>query len=130
MSASHWYLLPVGCLIAVLAMSSGISAGNRGVCARLWRAHAQPGHPAVRGCHLLGLGEGRGEGLHCRAGGGTVHGMITVGLGELMLPSLLGDRKLYNPAEAVGSTVLVIFATSLAAAMVRLHGLFLTALGE
>jgi hypothetical protein len=28
MSTDHWYLLPVGFAIAVLAMSSGISAGN------------------------------------------------------------------------------------------------------
>jgi uncharacterized protein len=207
MSASHWYLLPVGCLIAVLAMSSGVSAGNLWVPVYLLWARFEPpvafwmtlttmlcgyGSGVVRnlrqgtidrrcivrylpctvpaalvggyfapsinaswlivlfgvfvlgyGVHMLRLATRRFEGVTFlaweRAGvrdytvalvGGTVHGMIAVGLGELMLPSLLAARKLYNPAKAVGSTVLVIFVTSLAAAMVRLHGPFLTALGE
>jgi hypothetical protein len=57
-------------------------------------------------------------------------GLIAVGLGELMLPQLLADRKLVPAARAVGSTVLVIFVTTLAAALVRLNAPFLTALGE
>jgi uncharacterized membrane protein YfcA len=207
MNADHWYLLPVGCSIAVLAMSSGISAGNLWVPVYLLWARFEPplafwmtlttmlcgyGSGVVRnlrqgtinrrcilrylpctvpaavaggylspaidvswlifvfsvfvlgyGAHMLRPATWRFEAVTPsaweRAGvrdytialvGGTVHGMIAVGLGELMLPSLLTDRKLYSPAEAVGSTVLVIFVTSLAAAMVRLHGSFLTALGE
>jgi uncharacterized membrane protein YfcA len=57
-------------------------------------------------------------------------GLIAVGLGELMVPRLLADRKPLPAAEAVGSTVLVIFVTSLAAALVRLNGAFLAALSE
>lgn len=57
-------------------------------------------------------------------------GLITVGLGELLLPRLLAERKSLSPAQVVGSTVLVIFVTSLAAALARLNGPFLTALGE
>jgi uncharacterized protein len=62
--------------------------------------------------------------------GGLLLGLITVGLGELLLPRLLAERKSLSPAQVVGSTVLVIFVTSLAAALARLNGPFLTALGE
>lgn len=62
--------------------------------------------------------------------GGILLGLITVGLGELLLPRLLAERKSLSPAQVVGSTVLVIFVTSLAAALVRLNGPFLAALGE
>jgi uncharacterized membrane protein YfcA len=62
--------------------------------------------------------------------GGLLLGLITVGLGELLLPRLLAERKSLSPAAVVGSTVLIIFVTSLAAALVRLNGPFLAALGE
>jgi uncharacterized membrane protein YfcA len=62
--------------------------------------------------------------------GGFLLGLITVGLGELLLPHLLAKRKALAPAEVVGSTVLVIFVTSLAATLVRLNPTLLTALGE
>jgi uncharacterized membrane protein YfcA len=87
------------------------------------------------------LGTERGEGVGARLGtdilgrvigllGGILLGLITVGLGELLLPRLLAERKSLSPAEIVGSTVLVIFITSLAAALVRLSGPFLAALSE
>jgi uncharacterized protein len=62
--------------------------------------------------------------------GGILLGLITVGLGELLLPRLLTGRKSLSPAEIVGSTVVVIFVTSLAAALVRLDGPLLAALDE
>src|SRR5262245_61127780 len=62
--------------------------------------------------------------------GGILVGLITVGLGELLLPRLLTARKSLSPAGIVGSTVLLIFATSLAAALVRLNGPFLAELRE
>jgi uncharacterized protein len=62
--------------------------------------------------------------------GGLLLGLITVGLGELLLPRLLAGRKSLSPAEIVGSAVVVIFVTSLAAALVRLNGPLLAALGE
>jgi uncharacterized membrane protein YfcA len=61
---------------------------------------------------------------------GLLLGLITVGLGELLLPRLLAERETRSPAEAVGSTVLMIFVTSVAAALVRLNGPFLLALSE
>jgi uncharacterized membrane protein YfcA len=237
MSAEHWYFLPVGLVIAVLAMSSGTSAGNFWVPVYLLWARFDPpvafwmtlatmlcgygsgvvrnlrqetldrriiiqylpltiptaivgGYlaPAVNiswlvllfGLFVLGYGvqmlvtllqnpvetsetqgpdsaspAGRksviyphsaGAKYHFRALsvwdqtgvrdgaaallGGTLLGLITVGLGELLLPRLLATRKSLSPAAIVGSTVLLIFLTSLAAASVRLHGPFLAGLSE
>jgi uncharacterized protein len=62
--------------------------------------------------------------------GGILVGLITVGLGELLLPRLLTACKSLSPAEIVGSTVLLIFVTSLAAALARLNGPFLAGLSE
>jgi uncharacterized membrane protein YfcA len=62
--------------------------------------------------------------------GGALLGLITVGLGELMLPRMLADRELGRPADAVGAAVLIIFVTSLAAALARLNGPFAAALVE
>jgi hypothetical protein len=62
--------------------------------------------------------------------GGALLGLITVGLGELMLPRMLADRKLGRPADAVGAAVLIIFVTSLAATIARLNGPFMAALVE
>jgi uncharacterized membrane protein YfcA len=237
MSADHWYLLPVGFAIAVLAMSSGISAGNLWVPVYLLWARFEPpvafwmtlatmlcgyGSGVVRNLrqgtldrriireHLpytipaaiaggylapavniswLGLMFGLfvlGSGARmlatllrgaveesARAGpdlpsadgkkpsisptsaaakdhwqatspwkregvrdgatallGGVLLGLITVGLGELLLPRLLTSRRSLPAAVIVGSTVLLISVTSLAAALVRLNGPFLAGLSE
>jgi uncharacterized protein len=237
MSAEHWYLLPVGFGIAVLAMSSGISAGNFWVPVYLLWARLEPAlafwmtlatmlcgygsgvarnlrqgtldrhiiiqylpctlpaalvggylAPMLRvswlilffGLFVVGYGmrmlvtllESPGEEsekhkpdlssapekrsptfplplretapifplslwerARVRDGaaallGGILLGLITVGLGELLLPRLLTGRKSLAPAEIVGSTVVVIFVTSLAAALVRLDGPLLAALDE
>jgi len=219
MTAEHWFLLPVGAGIAILAMSSGISAGNLWVPVYLlWTRFEAPlafwmtlvtmlfGYgsgvarnlqqgtinrsflaqylpftvpaallggllsPSVNvswlillfGAFVFGYGvwmlgsvirgprqvssrtlpspSGRGEQRE-KGGigrlpwgigivGGTLLGLIAVGLGEIMLPRMLNDRKLSHPAEAVGSAVLIIFVTSVAAAMVRLNAQFMTALVE
>jgi len=62
--------------------------------------------------------------------GGLLLGLITVGLGELLLPRLLTERKPLSPAAIVGSMALLIFVTSVGAALVRLNGSFLMALSE
>jgi hypothetical protein len=237
MSAEYWYLLPVGFTIAVLAMSSGISAGNFWVPVYLLWARFEPpvafwmtlvtmlcGYgsgvfrnfqqetldrhimrqylpfsvpaamvgaylaPALNiswlvflfGLFVLGYGvqmlvtllQGTAEAsarqepetrvpdaqkrgifpapaaahdqFHaisvCKRDGardgatallgGLLLGLITVGLGELLLPRLLTTRRALSPGVIVGSTVLVIFVTSLAATLVRLKGPFLTGLSE
>jgi uncharacterized membrane protein YfcA len=218
MSAEHWYLLPGGFGIAVVAMSSGISAGNfwvpvyllgakfepslafwmtlatmlcgygSGVVRNLWQGTIEPriiaqclpvvvpaalvgGYLApslnvswlilLFGMFVLGFGlwmfvqAVRGAGRHrpsppspasregVKAGlapdladrgvcllGGVLLGLLTVGLGELLLPRLMAGRQARSPAEIVGSAVVVIFITSLAAALVRLNGPLLAALSE
>jgi uncharacterized membrane protein YfcA len=236
MSLDYWYLLPVGVVIAALAMSSGVSAGNfwvpvyllwakfepplafwltlttmlcgygSGVVRNLWQetldrrttvhylrftlpAALIGGYVApaldvswlvlLFGLFVLGYGgwmvvsllkspvaaaHGQGQvwsSPHRRESstsplasnrngrasarpfqekarprdsaiallGGTLLGLIAVGLGELLLPRLLATRKTLPSANLVGSTVLVIFVTSLAAALVRLNGSFLGVLG-
>jgi uncharacterized membrane protein YfcA len=216
MSAEHWYLLPVGFGIAVLAMSSGVSAGNFWVPVYLLWARFEP--PLAFWMTLATMLGGYGSGVVRNLRQGTINrrclaqslpytlpaavvgaylapllnvtwlillfgvfvlaygvrifvqgarrtdrpsapfspwggrvkatrrtdvvdrgmdllggfslGLITVGLGELLLPRLLVERKALSPAEAVGTTVLVIFVTSLAAALARLNGPFLLALNE
>jgi len=226
MSTDYWYLLPAGLAIAVLSMSSGISAGNFWVPVYLLWSRFEPplafwmtlatmlcgyGSGAARnlrqgtlnrriitqnlpftipaaliggymapalniswlillfGLFVLGYSvqmlvtlvknpveasERQGSDLSSplgrkspmfplspreRAGvrdgatalvGGILLGLITVGLGELLLPRLLTTRKSLSPAEIVGSTVLLIFMTSLAAALVRLNRPFLAELRE
>lgn len=201
LSAEFWFLFPVGCGIAILAMSSGVSAGNFWVPVYLLWAHFEAplafwmtlvtmlfgyGSGVVRnlrqgtlnrgfiaqylpitvptavvggalspsvnvtwlillfGVFVFGYGarmlvlrwRSRVTSQPPREGvpwgvaisGGALLGLIAVGLGELMLPRMLADRKLSRPAEAVGSAVLIIFVTSLAAATVRLNGQFMAAL--
>lgn len=218
MSLEHWYLLPIGFGIAVLAMSSGVSAGSfwvpvyllwagfdpplafwmtlatmlcgygSGVVRNLYQGTIEPrvimqclpvvvpaalvgGYVApwlnvswlilLFGIFVLSYGVrmfvqamrsagihlpswpslARREGVKARLSpdmvdrgicllGGMLLGLITVGLGELLVPRLLTGRKSLSSAEIVGSTVVVIFVTSLAAALVRLNGPFLAALGE
>jgi uncharacterized membrane protein YfcA len=203
MSVEYWFLLPVGVSIAVLAMSSGISAGNFWVPVYLlW---AQFDAPTAFWMTLATMLCGYGSGVARNLSQGTIHrgflvqylpftvpaavigaylspvlnvswlillfgafvsaygvrmlvqqwhqsaspqrldaglpygiaisggvllGLITVGLGELMLPRMLADRKLGRPADAVGAAVLIIFVTSLAAALARLNAAFMTDLME
>src|SRR5262249_7353506 len=53
--------------------------------------------------------------------GGFLTGLITVGLGKLILPYCLRHERCHNPAEAVGTTVAVVFAARLCAFRVRLR---------
>jgi uncharacterized membrane protein YfcA len=201
MSVEYWFLLPVGVSIAVLAMSSGISAGTFWVPVYLlWTQFDPPtSFWMTLATMLCGYGSGVARNLRqgtihrgflvqylpftvpaavigaflspalnvswlillfgvfvCAYGirmlvqqwhqsampqrldaglpygiaisGGILLGLITVGLGELMLPRMLADRKLGRPADAVGTAVLIIFVTSLAATLARLNGPFTTAL--
>jgi uncharacterized membrane protein YfcA len=203
MSLEYWFLLPVGACIAVLAMSSGVSAGNFWVPVYLlWTQFDAPtAFWMTLATMLCGYGSGVARNLSqgtihrgflvqylpftvptavigaylspalsvswlillfgvfvCIYGvrmlvqqwhrsalpqrldaglpygvaisGGVLLGLITVGLGELMLPRMLAHRKLGRPADAVGAAVLIIFVTSLAAALARLNAPFMAALVE
>jgi len=52
--------------------------------------------------------------------GGFLTGLIAVGLGKLIMPCCLRHKNCHNPAEAVGTTVALVFFTSLCASLVRL----------
>lgn len=61
--------------------------------------------------------------------GGFLKGLIATGMGKLILPGILGHSKIRSPAEAVGSTVLIIFIVNLVALIFRLTPDFLVSLG-
>lgn len=52
--------------------------------------------------------------------GGFLTGLITVGLGKLLLPACLRHQRCQSPAEAVGTTVATVFVASLCATLARL----------
>lgn len=56
--------------------------------------------------------------------GGLLTGLISVGLGALLLPRVLASPRLGHHARAVGTSLVAVFVTSLAAALARLRGEF------
>jgi uncharacterized membrane protein YfcA len=61
--------------------------------------------------------------------GGFLKGLIASGTGKLIMPGILGHERIRSPAEAVGSTVLIIFVVNLVALLFRLTPDFLPVLG-
>jgi len=59
---------------------------------------------------------------------GFLKGLIATGLGKLILPGILGHRKIKSPAEAVGSTVVVILIVNIVAVLFRLNPTFVSVL--
>jgi uncharacterized membrane protein YfcA len=59
---------------------------------------------------------------------GFLKGLIATGLGKLILPGILGHRKIKSPAEAVGSTVVVILIVNMVAVLFRLNPTFISVL--
>jgi uncharacterized membrane protein YfcA len=113
------YLSPAlsGCWVIVLF---GVYVGGYGARMLVQKWHQQATPPRQRAGLPWGIA----------IAGGVLLGLITVGLGELMLPRMLADRELGRPAEAVGAAVLIIFVTSLVAALARMNGPFMAALVE
>jgi len=60
--------------------------------------------------------------------GGALTGMISIGVGILALPIVLRHRSINNPGQGIGSLVMIIFFTSLASAVGRLHPSLIAAL--
>ncbi len=52
--------------------------------------------------------------------GGFLTGLITVGLGKLIMPRCLRHQRCQSPAEAVGTTVALVFFASICASLARL----------
>jgi uncharacterized membrane protein YfcA len=61
---------------------------------------------------------------------GFLKGLIATGLGKLILPGILGHKKIRSPAEAVGSTVAIIFVVNLVVVLVRLSPSFIAVLAS
>jgi uncharacterized protein len=53
--------------------------------------------------------------------GGALTGLISIGIGILAMPSVLRHRSSRSPGAAIGSLVIIIFFTSLAAAIGRMR---------
>lgn len=59
---------------------------------------------------------------------GFLKGLIATGLGKLILPGILGHKKIQSPAEAVGSTIAIIFVVNIVAVLFRLNASFISVL--
>jgi uncharacterized protein len=57
--------------------------------------------------------------------GGALTGLISIGVGILAMPLVLRHRSIRTPGEGIGSLVMIIFFTSLAATVGRLRPSFL-----
>jgi uncharacterized protein len=60
--------------------------------------------------------------------GGALTGLISIGIGILAMPSVLRHRSSRSPAAAIGSLVMIIFFTSLAATVGRMRPSLISAL--
>lgn len=61
---------------------------------------------------------------------GLLKGLIATGTGIILMPCLMGHCRVRSPAEAVGTTVVIIFIVNIFAAVFRLTPGFLSALPE
>jgi hypothetical protein len=57
---------------------------------------------------------------------GFLKGLIATGLGKLILPGIFGHKKIRSPAEAVGSTIVVIFIVNIVTVLFRLNPSFIS----
>ncbi len=62
--------------------------------------------------------------------GGFSTGLVSVGLGKLILPSCVTHKRISHHAEAVGSVIAVVFITSFIAALARLNPSLIDALRD
>jgi uncharacterized membrane protein YfcA len=61
---------------------------------------------------------------------GLLKGLIATGTGKLLLPCIMSDKDIGSPADAVGTTVLVVFIVNLVAVSFRLTPEFVSDLVE
>jgi uncharacterized membrane protein YfcA len=61
---------------------------------------------------------------------GFLKGLIATGTGKIIMPCVLRHCKIRTPAEAVGSTVVIIFVVNLFAVLFRLTPGFISTLAE
>lgn len=61
---------------------------------------------------------------------GFLHGAIASGVGVLLMPAILGHKRIRHHAAAVGSTVILVFTCSLISIAFRVDGALLASLVE
>ncbi|WP_406660236.1 sulfite exporter TauE/SafE family protein [Methanolobus sp. ZRKC3] len=59
---------------------------------------------------------------------GFLKGLIATGLGKIIVPCIWDHERIKNPAEVIGSTVLIIFIVDIVAALTRMNPVFVDAL--
>ncbi len=59
---------------------------------------------------------------------GFLKGLIATGLGKTILPGIMEHKRIHSSAEAVGSTVLIIFIINSVAVLFRLNAAFIAVL--
>jgi uncharacterized membrane protein YfcA len=62
--------------------------------------------------------------------GGFSTGLISVGLGKLILPHTIRNQKINHHSVAIGTTLVVVFITSLVVVLARLNSAFIVSLNE
>jgi len=70
------------------------------------------------------------DSIHWKYGfaAGFLKGLIATGLGKIIVPCIWDHERIKNPAEVIGSTVLIIFIVDIVAALTRMNSSFVTAL--
>lgn len=61
---------------------------------------------------------------------GFLKGLIATGLGKTILPGIMEHKKIHSSAEAVGSTILIIFIINSVAVLFRLNAAFIAVLSS
>jgi len=62
--------------------------------------------------------------------GGFSTGLISVGLGKLILPGTIKNQKINHHSIAIGTTLVIVFITSLVAVLARLNTSFIVSLNK
>ncbi len=62
--------------------------------------------------------------------GGFLTGLISIGLGKLILPQCIKHKKIVHHSEAIGTTLVIVFFTSFVAVLVRLNSVFIETLND
>jgi uncharacterized protein len=75
-------------------------------------------------------GAGSGVSYPIAIVGGLLTGLISIGVGIVAMPSVLRHRSIHTPGAGIGSLVIIIFFTSLAATIGRLRPAFVDQLAR
>jgi uncharacterized membrane protein YfcA len=132
---TYFYLLPLGIVVAILATSAGISGSNFWIPIYILLLGIDP--KTSFWLALLTMLFGFGSGVVKNVMQTTINWSIAkqylkiaTGTGKIIMPCVLKHCKIRSPAEAVGTTVFIIFVVNLFAAVFRLTPDFISVLSE